>query len=209
MLYRATPTSPRMFDSEFVDLFSRVPWFAVPVVYLPAISGWLTWGALEGTSAVRLALQFAVGWFVWTLVEYWLHRTVFHWTPQFFWGERFHFILHGVHHKWYQDHLRLVMPPAASVAIGVVVWGTLLLLGSIGGAAGLDPAWTKGVFAGIMWGYLVYDLTHYYVHHGNPQLAMLKALRSHHAKHHHNAAFKDKKFGVSTTLWDHVFRTYA
>jgi dihydroceramide fatty acyl 2-hydroxylase len=198
-----------MFENEFVDLFSRVPWFSVPIVYVPAIVGWIGWAAWAGASAPAILLQFAVGWFVWTLMEYWLHRTVFHWTPNFAWGERFHFILHGVHHRWYKDHLRLVMPPAASMAIGVVVWSSLYGLAAGSAGFGFDPVWARAVFAGIMWGYLVYDMTHYYVHHGSPTTAMMKALRSHHAKHHHNEAFKDKKFGVSTTLWDHVFRTYS
>jgi sterol desaturase/sphingolipid hydroxylase (fatty acid hydroxylase superfamily) len=208
VLYRATPTSPKMFESEFVDLFSRVPWFAVPVVYVPAIVGWIAWGWLGGATVPEIALQLGLGWFVWTLLEYWLHRTVFHWTPPFAWGERFHFILHGVHHTWYKDHLRLVMPPAASIAIGVGVWAGVRGLAALTAPLGLDPVWARAAFAGIMWGYLVYDMTHYYVHHGNPSLGVFKALRAHHAKHHHNAAFKDKKFGVSTTLWDHVFRTW-
>jgi dihydroceramide fatty acyl 2-hydroxylase len=197
-----------MFDSDLVDAFSRVPWYAVPAVYVPAVTVWLAWGHAAGASVGLQAGEFAVGWFVWTLLEYWLHRTLFHWTPSAAWGERFHFILHGVHHKWYRDHLRLVMPPAASIAIGVVVWSLLVGLGAAGATAGVDPAWEYSVFAGIMFGYLVYDMTHYYVHHGRPTDPVFKALRTHHAKHHHNPAFAERKFGVSSTLWDHVFGTY-
>jgi sterol desaturase/sphingolipid hydroxylase (fatty acid hydroxylase superfamily) len=156
---------------------------------------------------LALAGQFAIGWFIWTLLEYWLHRTMFHWTPKFSWGERFHFILHGVHHTWFQDRFRLVMPPAASMAIGVVVWA--LMLGFAAALAfAFDPSWTWAVFAGVMFGYLCYDMVHYYVHHGRPTVGWLKALRAHHAKHHHNPTYAERKFGVSTTIWDHVFGTY-
>src|SRR5690348_13436104 len=121
-----------MFDSDLVDAFSRVPWYAVPAVYVPAVAVWLAWGHAAGASVGVQVGEFAAGWFVWSLMEYWLHRTLFHWTPNAAWGERFHFILHGVHHKWYRDHLRLVMPPAASLAIGVVVWAALVGLGQAG-----------------------------------------------------------------------------
>ena len=75
-------------------------------------------------------------------------------------------------------------------------------------SAWIDPSWVYGVFAGIVVGYMFYDLTHYYIHHAKPKNRVMLALRSHHNKHHHNARYADKKFGVSCTLWDHVFGTY-
>ena len=206
-MLRATEQSPRMFESDLIDFFSRVPWFAVPAIYVPAIALWIYWGSVAGAGVAALVGQFLIGWFIWTLLEYWLHRTLFHWTPDAWWGARFHFILHGVHHDWYNDRFRLVMPPAASIAIGVVVWGSVWGIGALSSSA-LHPSWTWAVFAGIMFGYLCYDMIHYYVHHGKPQVAWLKALRAHHAKHHHNPQYADRKFGVSTTVWDHVFGTY-
>lgn len=206
-MYRATPTSPKLFESDLVDLFSRVPWYIVPIIYVPAISFWLYSGFSHGASLGALMLQMVIGYFIWTLLEYWLHRKLFHWIPEAWWGERLHFILHGVHHDWFKDHLRLVMPPAGSIAIGVVVWATTVATGYALQPV-LDSTWTFGVFAGIMSGYLAYDMIHYYVHHGRPRTALMKALRSHHSKHHHNPEYAERKFGVSTTLWDHVFGTY-
>ncbi len=172
--------SPRMFESDLVDAFSRVPYWIVPLVYVPVISASCYAAvAVEGLSVPGLALTFSLGWVAWTLMEYWLHRTLFHWVPPVSWGEQFHFVLHGVHHDWYRDRLRLVMPPAASLAVGAV-----------------------------MFGYLAYDMIHYYVHHGKPTTRVMLALRSHHSKHHHNPRFQEKKYGVSTTVWDHVFGTY-
>ena len=65
---------------------------------------------------------------------------------------------------------------------------------------------TTSGFAGHVAGYLTYDLCHYYLHHGRPKAKWLIRLRAHHMNHHHNK--EGRKYGVSTTLWDHVFRTY-
>ncbi len=204
---RASPESPRMFESDLLDFFSRVPAIVVPLIYVPAILAALAWGWALGVSPGVLALQGFAGLTTWTLMEYWLHRTLFHWIPTASWGERFHFYLHGVHHKWHQDRYRLVMPPAASIAIALVVFA-VLTAASFVLASVVDPSWTRATFAGIMAGYLIYDMAHYALHHIKPRTAIGQKLRHHHMAHHHNAAFKEKKFGVSTTLWDHIFGTY-
>lgn len=197
-MFAATPTSPPMFKNKFLDAFSRVPWFLVPIIYVPVILGLFGYGlsSLHLPIVASVGLYLA-GWFVWSFTEYWLHRTLFHWVPATSWGPRFHFFLHGVHHDYVDDHLRLVMPPAASLALGVVffgLWYTLL------------GVWAFPFFAGKVSGYLAYDMIHYYVHHGKPSSKVMKRLRAHHMNHHHN---KDgRKFGVSATVWDHVFRTY-
>lgn len=202
-------SSPRMFDNDLLDALSRVPYWVVPLIYLPVIGLSAAYAvSVEGLSLPGLALCATIGWFVWTLMEYWLHRTLFHWIPAAPWGERFHFYLHGVHHDWYRDRLRLVMPPAASLAVGVVVASTLAAIGRMMQSF-VDDAWVFGLFAGVVFGYLVYDMIHYYVHHAKPKNSVLLALRAHHSKHHHNPKFKEKKFGVSTTVWDHVFGTYG
>ncbi len=196
-----------MFDNDVLDFFSRIPWWVVPLIYVPTVGACLWLGHQSGVGATWLAAQFLGGWFAWTLLEYWAHRTLFHWVPDASWGERFHFILHGVHHTWFQDKLRLVMPPAVSIGASVVVCGLLWGISQVL-APWLTPTWPFAFFGGIAFGYMVYDVTHYYIHHCKPITAMGKALRAHHNKHHHNAKYKDLKFGVSTTLWDHVFRTY-
>ena len=99
---------------------------------------------------------------------------------------------------WVNDKYRLVMPPAASLGLGVVFFGLWYLV--------LGPKWVFPFFAGHVEGYLAYDMIHYSVHHFRMQSKLMKRLKAHHMNHHHN---KDgRKYGVSTTLWDHVFRTY-
>jgi sterol desaturase/sphingolipid hydroxylase (fatty acid hydroxylase superfamily) len=198
-MLRASPESPRMFESDFVDFFSRVPWYVVPMVFVPIIAGLFAYGVVAAGTAVLPAVGMAiVGFIVWTLVEYWLHRTLFHWTPKTSWGPKFHFILHGVHHDWVNDKYRLVMPPAASLGLAAVFFGMWWLV--------LGPVWVFPFFAGHVAGYLAYDMLHYGVHHFKMQSKVMKRLKAHHMNHHHN---KDgRKYGVSTTVWDHVFRTY-
>ena len=150
-----------MFASEFIDAFSRVPWFVVPIIYVPLITAFIAKGASAGVSWWGLAIQLAVGWFAWTLLEYWLHRTLFHWQPATSWGPRFHFILHGVHHKWHQDRYRLVMPPAASLGLAVLFFGLTWLSGKALAPLFADT-WIWAFFGGLAWGYLVYDMVHYY-----------------------------------------------
>jgi dihydroceramide fatty acyl 2-hydroxylase len=207
MRARSTSDSPRLFSHDALDALSRTPWWTVPLIWLPIAATSAGFGLRAGVPATVLALQLAAGWFGWTLLEYGLHRTLFHWVPAATWGPRLHFLLHGVHHTHHRDRLRLVMPPAAAALVALAVVVTLATTAQL-----LRPwfarTWGWGVFAGIVVGYVVYDLTHYALHHATPRTAIGRALRTHHAKHHHNPAYKERKFGVSTTLWDHVFGTY-
>ena len=69
----------------------------------------------------------------------------------------------------------------------------------------LGRAIGEPAFAGFVVGYLFYDGTHYYVHHFVPTTRWGKFLRRHHMTHHF--ADHDGGFGVSSPLWDVVFRT--
>jgi sterol desaturase/sphingolipid hydroxylase (fatty acid hydroxylase superfamily) len=189
-----------MFESDWLDVFSRTPWWTVPLIWLPcclAVFAWSVWSGAHAGLAFAMAL---LGWLIWTFTEYSLHRTVFHWKPDTSWGPRMHFLLHGVHHQWVRDRFRLVMPPAVS-----------LLLGGFFGMCfrtALGPVWGWAMFSGFLWGYMVYDVTHYATHHLKFRHPWFLALKKHHLQHHHNPRYKDLKFGVSTTLWDRIFRTY-
>mgnify|MGYP006161246883 CR=1 FL=1 len=59
--------------------------------------------------------------------------------------------------------------------------------------------------AGFLFGYLVYDMTHYHVHHHRPTSRLGKLVRELHMRHH----FQDdtRGFGVSAPWWDHAFGT--
>jgi sterol desaturase/sphingolipid hydroxylase (fatty acid hydroxylase superfamily) len=197
-MLKATRESPRMFESDLFDLFSRTHPAAVPILFVPANAFLLWFGhTARGTSIWVSALLFAAGMFAWTFAEYWMHRTFFHWVPKARWGERFHFLLHGVHHHWPHDKYRLVMPPAVSISLFFLFLGLFVVV--LGGGY----AW--GFHSGFVTGYVFYDLTHYFVHHYNPKSKYFLRLKKHHMLHH----FKEhhSRYGVSSKLWDHVFGT--
>ncbi len=196
-MMRATPDSPRMFESDLIDFFSRTHPGVVPALFVPATLGLLFHGVQIGVGAVASVALFAAGATVWSLTEYWLHRTFFHWVPSGVWGERLHFLVHGVHHKWPRDKYRLVMPPAVSVTLFCVFFALFY--------AAVGPTWVWPFHAGFTFGYMSYDLTHYYVHHFNPKSKYGILLKKHHMLHH----FKDptSRYGVSNMVWDRVFGT--
>jgi len=197
-MLRATPESPRMFQSDFVDFFSRTHPAVVPLMFLPA-TAWLLYHGVNdaGVTLLASAALFAGGFTVWTLTEYWLHRLFFHWQPQFRGGQRLHFLVHGVHHTWPKDKYRLVMPPAVSITLFFLFLGIFWLL------LGERLVWP--FHAGFVIGYMSYDLTHYYIHHFNPRSEYGRRLKKNHMLHH----FKDNssRFGVSNMVWDRVFGT--
>jgi dihydroceramide fatty acyl 2-hydroxylase len=90
-----------------------------------------------------------------------------------------------------------VMPPSVSVPLALVFYGLFVLV--LGGT--VAPAFGAGFLAG----YLIYDMTHYHVHHHTPRTRAGRRLRELHMRHH----FQDdtRGFGVSAPWWDRVFGT--
>ena len=188
--------SPPLFKSEFLNFFSRVHPAVPAIIFVPVIVAMEWLGVARGYSVLAMVGFVAIGLFVWTLTEYWLHRLVFHWEPDNAFGRRMHFIIHGIHHDHPNDKMRLVMPPSVSVPLAALF---LLAYWLVFGDAGFP------IFGGFMLGYLAYDYTHYYVHHFVPKSNLGKKLREQHMRHH----FQDHRFGygVSSPLWDVAFRT--
>ena len=185
-----------MFESDLLDRLSRVHPAVPPLIFLPTSAVLFVIGAKQLPTAETVGLV-ASGWVFWTLMEYWIHRIVFHFEPESGPGARFHWIIHGVHHDHPNDPLRLVMPPSASVPLAAGFYGLFVLV--LGADAG-------NVFAaGFLLGYLVYDMTHYYLHHFTPKTRFGKVMRELHMRHH----FQDdtRGFGISAPFWDYVFGT--
>ena len=108
-----------------------MPLLFVPVILIMAYEG------ATHTSVWRFFGYIAVGYVLWTLTEYWLHRVVFHFEPEEGLGARMHWMIHGVHHDHPNDPMRLVMPPSASIPLATVFVGHLAarvrLRGRLGG----------------------------------------------------------------------------
>jgi dihydroceramide fatty acyl 2-hydroxylase len=190
--------SPPIFRSGSLDRLTRVHPAVPPLIYGPAILA-LAAVALDRTSPFTVSVAFLAGWVVWTLCEYWTHRTVFHFEPERGLGARLHWMIHGVHHDHPNDPLRLVLPPVVSLPLGV---GFLVVF-----VLALGPAMGCAMCAGFYSGYLVYDMLHFALHHHRPRSRLLRTLHQLHMRHH----FEDdhRGFGVSAPWWDMIFRTYS
>jgi len=187
--------STRMFKSSLLESVSKVH-FSVPlIIYIPVILYFL-WNGItqENFSFLTFILSFGCGLLFWTITEYSLHRFVFHFVPDSKWGQRLHFIFHGVHHDYPSDRLRLVMPPSASIPLAL---GFYFLFRSV-----LPASWLSSFFAAFLIGYLIYDMSHYAFHHLTFQNPLLKKLKQHHMRHHYHEP--NKGYGVSSVLWDKI-----
>lgn len=188
--------SPRLFENPLLDRLSRVHWTTPLVIYTPVILllGYVSAATVAPLTAIGM---FALGYLIWTLVEYFGHRYLFHWEFPGDFGRRMHFLIHGVHHDHPSDPLRLVMPILLSGPIMVIAFFVATLLFGA-------PLRYPGLM-GFVTGYLVYDMVHYYTHHAQPTTKLGLTLRRLHLMHH----FRDheKGFGVSAPYWDVVFGT--
>ena len=186
-----------MFESDFMELFSRVHPVTPLVLYLPVV-GYMLYVSLERQNLPILAIAglFLLGILLWTLLEYLIHRYVFHYEPKTRLGKRLHYIIHGVHHDYPNDARRLVMPPSVSVPLAFLFYGLFVLI-----FRHLAPS----VFAGLVFGYVCYDMLHYATHHFPMKHGVWLWLKQYHLRHH----YKDDHvgFGISSPLWDYVFRT--
>jgi sterol desaturase/sphingolipid hydroxylase (fatty acid hydroxylase superfamily) len=187
-----------MFENPLLELASRVHPAVPPLLYLPVVAICLVLAIGRDDLAVPSVIGiFLLGLASWTLAEYLLHRFVFHFEPDTRWGRRLHFIIHGVHHEYPHDPMRLVMPPSVSVPLAILVFLLYRLL--------LGPAWSLPFFAGFLVGYLIYDMTHFHIHHHRSDNRLSLALRRYHYRHHFQQS--DRGYGVTSSLWDRVFRT--
>ncbi|XP_078113867.1 fatty acid 2-hydroxylase [Sander vitreus] len=206
----------RLFGNPFLEASTKTSWYWVPVVWLPVVFyfSWHCYTTLaKGTTRLELTSDFSIpihehifpllfllGWFLWSLIEYCIHRFVFHMKPPAhnYYLITLHFLLHGQHHKSPFDGSRLVFPPGlASLMVGSLY---LFLCSTLPVILGTS------VFVGGLCGYVVYDMIHYYLHYGSPKRgSYMYNLKAYHVKHH----FEHQRagFGITTKFWDHPFNT--
>jgi hypothetical protein len=99
--------SPRMFETDFFEAFSHIKWYHI--LFLPCILFTYliyrinNWDNFSPLTAFPAALA---GLLLWTLIEYILHRFVFHseqWLPDSRLVRYLHYALHGIHHMLPND----------------------------------------------------------------------------------------------------------
>lgn len=191
----------RLFKSDFLEFFTHITPQAIVVIWSPVILLFLI-AAVRQNAGLIILPAFVLGLFIWTFAEYTMHRFVFHFPPRTPTMERIVFLFHGVHHAQPNLKTRLVMPPVVSIPLAFVFYGLFtLVFGTLLNA----PLWVAPTFAGTLTGYLIYDLTHYATHHWPLHNRYYKFLKKHHMLHHFKT--EDARFGVTSPVWDYVFKT--
>jgi len=137
----------------------------------------------------------ATGFLLWTLIEYVLHSRFFHDPPRHFgWLG----LSHCNHHEAPDDPNRIVARLSFSFPVAVILFAVVsVVLWSVG--------WAALVFVGLVVGYLSYEVIHDSIHRVPAVRRLLRPLASHHLHHHY--ADPSRCFGVTSPLWDWVFRT--
>jgi sterol desaturase/sphingolipid hydroxylase (fatty acid hydroxylase superfamily) len=192
----------QLFKNQYLEYLTKTHPLVIWGLYLPIISLMLYYSSARlELNTLRIALTFLAGMLFWSLFEYMIHRFAFHYIAENERAMKIVYIMHGNHHEYPRDKERLFMPPVPSLLIAAIVFSTMYFV------AGLFDStyYVFAFFPGFMLGYLIYGSMHYAIHAWNPPFKWMKPLwRNHHLHHYKNT---ELGFGVSSTLWDHVFGT--
>lgn len=189
--------SKQIFENPILERLTRTH-ISIPITIFIIYSAGLLYWSVSNTSlaAHSTVLLFFAGVLLFSLIEYLSHRYVFHMDTYTELRKKIQYSVHGIHHEFPKDKDRLAMPPVMSITIATLL---LVLL-----------RWLIGdfVFAflpGFLVGYAGYLFVHYIVHAYQPPKNAFKALWVNHGIHHYKDP--ERAFGVSSPLWDYVFRT--
>lgn len=147
-----------------------------------------SWNGTLATVAQWTSCALA-GFMVWTLLEYFVHRVLYHNVPYFV-------EMHDAHHA--EPNAYIGAPPV----IGVV----LILALCYAPIVPFNELAASGFTAGMFAGYMAYMLLHHAAHYWNVRPGTwLYMARRHHALHHYH--HEEGNYGIVTSLWDHAFGT--
>lgn len=230
--------SARLFTWDILEALTRTKWYVVPLVWGPItlFLGYLSllqftdsrivagdllqWPTqfnllptITAAACGKFLVCYALGCLIWTILEYTLHRFLFHidfYLPDQNWALLLHFLLHGIHHYLPMDRLRLVMPPTLFLILETPFTNLAHLI--------FPKAVANGIIAGAFTFYMLYDCMHYALHHTRlPQY--LNEQKRYHLAHHYKSesALRGESsslttdfelgFGVTSKFWDIIFNT--
>jgi len=188
-----------LFRNKYIEKLTKVHPITPLVIFCPVIA-YLLWRSIFvfSVSLFLMSALIACGILCWTLFEYAVHRFVFHFeTKQEGLLQELQFLFHGVHHAYPKDSRRLVMPPSVSIPLGLLIYFAA------------SKVWPEKLlpsfFTGFVFGYLCYDMIHFAIHHFSFSNKTFRKIKRQHYLHHYSN--KENGFGVSSPLWDYIFRT--
>jgi 4-hydroxysphinganine ceramide fatty acyl 2-hydroxylase len=86
---------------NFLEPLTKTPWYVVPTFWLPPVAYGTYLAATHFSNPLVTVAYWLLGLGIWTVVEYGLHRCLFH-VDDYLPDNRFaitaHFLLHGIHH---------------------------------------------------------------------------------------------------------------
>lgn len=148
-------------------------------------------------TALSVPLAIVCGWFLWTFVEYMLHRFAMHELDGRGIMSREH-LEHHVHSGWSFD-VNHLLSWAGMLLVGAVLWAPV-------GWVLVAPRFGVALAAGWAFGYFFYEYQHMAAHLRAPRNAYERFVRRHHF--HHHFGHPKSNHGVTFALWDRVFGTY-
>ncbi len=184
-------------SNKIIETLSRTHIAAPISLYFVLAAGLLSYAILrENMNSFMVTGLFLGGWLFFTLLEYVMHRWVFHMSIHTKMRAKVQYATHGIHHEYPKDKKRLAMPIPFSLILAVVFFSIFYLIMNV---------YTYGFLPGVLVGYASYLFVHYIVHIYQPPKNYFRHLWNSHAVHH----YKDNTvvFGVSSQLWDHIFGT--
>ena len=187
----------QLFRNQNLEYLTKTHPLVIWILYLPVFILMPYYALISlGFTVLKTISLFILGMFFWTFTEYFLHRFIFHHHPKSEKGKRINYLIHGNHHEYPRDKERLFMPPVPSLILASCFFLIFYLLMRLHAIV---------FFPGFMFGYLLYGTMHYAIHAWNPPFKWMKPLWRNHHLHHYK--HDELGFGVSSTLWDHVFGT--
>lgn len=186
-----------LMGNKFLEALTRTH-IAVPITLYVGLALYMMYFGLlhDMITGIAVMSAFLLGLLLFTFVEYIAHKHLFHMETDTPFKANIQYKFHGVHHEFPKDKGRLAMPPLVSIVLATVLFFLFRLV--MGNAV-------FGFLPGFLVGYAAYLFVHYAVHAFRPPNNFLKVLWVNHGIHHYKAP--DKAFGVSSPLWDYVFRT--
>lgn len=158
---------------------------------------WLWLAYYQEVSWYTMTYTFLSGLFIWSFLEYAIHRWIMHrdWEhPLSNRTTRWHL----AHHHHPEDVIHLQWPIRFTMIgyIGLYLAAYLITGNKI--LAGI-------CIAGACTGYLLFEYIHHMVHFATPTSKFARARRRYHLIHHY--AEPERAFGVTSPVWDFIFRT--
>jgi sterol desaturase/sphingolipid hydroxylase (fatty acid hydroxylase superfamily) len=150
--------------------------------------------------ASSVALLLASGFFTWSLIEYGLHRFIFHYNARSPLGRKILYQAHLSHHEDPTASDRIFASLFLSAPIAATYW----LLAWVATGSWAAASW---LFIGMSAGYFWYEWLHFQCHHGRSHFRIIRYLRKYHLLHHYKTP--ELRFGVTSPLLDVVFGTFS